>query len=256
MKRYRTLIVAGCLLLLPTLVVGTLALRAVRLEESRLSAQVVEAARQRLLTSSESINLALTEVREGMLTTLRELPADGLAQRLLEWQRGNPLLRNAFVWEAGQGLLLPAAGRPASAEEGDFITRYQGLFSQRIPWDVPGGDAPAPAALAVVSSRSELRQLSQAAPAPAAVSSRAEGWRPWFWENRLYLLAWSTSVDGRLRYGVELEMMALLPRLVDTLPPKPPAGETYALLDDAGAVCFQRGPAVIDAAIRPLLALP
>ncbi|HAD03249.1 MAG: hypothetical protein A2091_08285 [Desulfuromonadales bacterium GWD2_61_12] len=258
MTRSRIALLAGLLLLVPTLVVGALALRAVRLEESRLAAQAVEASRLQLLAGSESINLALAEVREGMLTTLRELSEDNLAERLESWRRGNPLLRNAFVWEAGRGLLLPAPGRQLTEEEAAFVARYQGLFAGRIPWEFPGADQPPPPAAAAYSSRSELRQLSQASPATAAAvgGGRAQGWRPWFWENRLYLLAWSESPDGRRRYGVELEMMALLSRLVDILPAAPPPGETYALLDDAGAVCFQRGPAVITATTRPLLALP
>jgi signal transduction histidine kinase len=51
-------------------------------------------------------------------------------------------------------------------------------------------------------------------------------------------------------------MMALLSRLVDTLPASVPAGETCALLDDGGAVFLQRGTGEVTAASMPALALP
>jgi signal transduction histidine kinase len=205
------------------------------------------------------INLAIAEVREGMLATLRELPEDGLSQRLTAWRDGNPLVRNVFIWERGTGLVLPDPRQPVSDEERAFVARYQGLFAERIPWVEPAGERPAP--VEAVSSRYALRQLSKvAASSPAVEDSSTSlpsgGWRPWFWENRLYQLGWCESRDGRLRYGVELELMALLARLVETLPADAAPGETYALLDDGGAVFLQRGAMEITATTAPILALP
>ena len=52
-----------------------------------------------------------------------------------------------------------------------------------------------------------------------AVSTDARGWIPWFAENRLHLLGWvRRGQDGRV-YGVELEVMTLLSRLITVFPP-------------------------------------
>jgi signal transduction histidine kinase len=92
---------------------------------------------------------------------------------------------------------------------------------------------------------------------PAASSTNAgAGWIPWYSETRLHLLGWVEPAADAVRYGVEVEMMALLARLVGALPSSPSPGEAYALVDGNGEIFHQTGAAVIDATTPKLVTLP
>jgi len=64
--------------------------------------------------------------------------------------------------------------------------------------------------------------------------SGANGWIPWSWENRIYLLGWVEDKDRGMTYGVELETAYLLSRLISDFPDNAPEGRVYALLDGNG----------------------
>ncbi len=245
MRRSRAMIWAWILLLVPTLLIGALALRSVRLEQQRLARQDEQLARDRLQTLATNLNLAIAEMREGLLETLAGISPEQRLEKLERWRLENPLIRNVFIWRGGLGLQFPDPERPASDEERDFIQRYAALFTERLPWDQPLQD-PRPSSTdeaGYLAARSELRELSKVAPQVAAAAASAvsleRGWRPWFWENRLYLLGWVSEQDGRTRFGLEVEMMALLARLLEGLPAQGENGAIYALLDDRGEVFFQ-----------------
>jgi len=278
MKRTGFIIVAWLILLIPTLLIGGVALRLLQHEQLRLAGAATAAAGERARATAESIALAVAEVKDGLLTSLRELPLPDLADRLDAWKRENPLIRNVFIWSPQGGLALPDPHQPVSDEEAGFIRRYDSLFSGRLSWRPPAADpgpkAVADAAESLFSARQELRQLVQskvriaaeaepmadtvaAAPsASVAGAVGASGWLPWFWENRFYLLGWVDSPDGSRRYGVEMETMALLSRLLGTLPATPPSGEVYALVDGNGEVVHQSGGPAIAADTPQLVALP
>lgn len=254
MKSARLLIIAWLLLLVPTLLLGAAALQLLQGEEQRLQGEVREAARNRARSVAESIDLAVSEVQDGLLQTLRQLPRDGLQQRLDAWQQGNPLVRNVFIWQAERGLLFPPPGQPGNAEEAAFIQRYQPLFSGEQPWQQPSPDV-VPAATpssrsSYVEARKELRSLAQQAPTVAAEAdlvanladvAGAGGWRAWFADNRLHLLGWYAPGGDEFRYGVEVELMALLARIGGTLPHEAD-GDSFLLLDGEGRVMQQSGP--------------
>jgi len=245
MRRSRATLLAWILLLVPTLVVGALALRSVSLEQQRLERQDEQLARERLQGVAANFNLAIAEMREGLLETLAGIRPEQRLEQLEHWRLENPLIRNVFVWQSGMGLVFPDPERPASDEEKDFVQRYAALFTERLSWDQPLQDPPAasPEATGYLSARSELRELSKSAPqrgaAPEPLNTLRRGWRPWFWENRLYLLGWVSEDDGRTRFGLEVEMMALLSRLLEGLPAQGEGGGVYALLDDRGEVFSQ-----------------
>jgi signal transduction histidine kinase len=260
------LFIAWLLLLIPTLLLGGGALYLLKGEEARLASQARATAGDRLTAMAGNIELAIAEVKDALLETLQSLPAEDLLRqtdRLEEWKRGNPLVRNVFVWERGRGLRYPDPEQPASGEEADFIRRYLSLFAHPAGWQEPPRDEPAAASTAQVSSilqeRKDLRQLAKQAPlaargaAPAAAApGGSSGWRPWFADNRLHLLGWYEEPGSARRAGVEVEMMALLSRLLGNLPAAPPDGASYALLDDSGAIFHQVGPLEITAESRPL----
>jgi len=290
MRTSKRIILAWLLLLIPTLLLGIGAVRLLRSEDARLLAASRTAAEDRAAAIVANIDLAVAEVEDGLLEALRNFSPADLEGQLDSWQRTNPLVRNTFIWQGGQ-LTWPDPDFPASPEEEAFIRRYQPLFDNASDWQAPAPDAaPAPAAAPtkeIFASRKELRELAQQAPPPpvaadsvrsaapaseglamadaepvtqsAAKPSRRDGksgWRSWYADDQLHLIGWFAPTDSDRRYGVEVEMMALLSRLLVNLPPQPPAGERIALLDGSGAIFHQVGSPSPDAETTPFISLP
>ncbi len=166
---------------------------------------------------------------------------------------------------AGCGLRYPDPEMPSSDEEAAFVRRYLSLFANQSAWQEPPDDTATTATEEQVSSilleRKELRQLAKQAPltadmmaasVPAKTLLGTSGWRPWFADNRLHLLGWYEWNDKSERIGVEIEMMALLSRLLGNFPNDPPNGETYALIDGNGDTFHQVGPLEISTESRAL----
>ena len=254
MNRTRIAIIAWTLLLMAALAIGGLAFYLLRDAERHLAMAGREAERQRARQVAASVDLAVIEAREALQARLAALAAGDLVDALEEWRLDNPLIRNVFVWSPGRGLLFPDPKRPTSDEETAFITRYASLFAGRTAWAPPLEEA-APAVSDQVQARRELAELAKAAPEPDRQAAVTSGWLPWFWQSGLHMLVWAEQPDGR-RYGLEMEMAALLSRLVTILPEPAAAGETWAILDDRGEVIHQRGPADLTAAPRPSLSVP
>ncbi|WP_432823234.1 hypothetical protein, partial [Trichloromonas sp.] len=123
MKRTGFIIAAWLILLIPTLLIGGVALRLLQHEQQRLAGAAVAAASERAKATAESIALAVAEVKDGLLATLQTLPQEDLAGRLDAWRLENPLIRNVFIWAPGGGLSLPDPQQPVSDEEAGFIRR-------------------------------------------------------------------------------------------------------------------------------------
>ncbi len=260
------LLIAWLLLLIPTLILGIGALRLLENEESRLTGQARDTARSRILAIADSIDVSVAEVQSGLLETLRALPQENLVEQLDDWKRTNPLVRNVFVWQQGRGLLYPDPEQPASDEEAMFIRRYLMLFANQTAWQTPALDIPSQPvdtpAKTLLAERKELRSLAQQAPMSASITAEADsyarpapgadGWIPWFADNQLHMLGWFAPDNSRQRSGIELEMMALLSRLIATLPATPADGETYALIDGNDNVFHQVGPLEISETSSPL----
>lgn len=271
MTRIR-LITTWLLLLIPTLLLGLGALYLLKGEEERLASRARATASDRISAIAGNIDLAVAEVKDGLVETLSSLPRDGFMRQtdlLEDWKRTNPLVRNVFIWEGGRGLRYPDPEMPSSDEEADFIRRYLSLFANQAGWLAPADDEPEAAGADEVSSilleRKELRQLAKQAPmvaarsaegaaaaAPAEAMAGSSGWRPWFADNRLHLLGWYEWEGRSQRIGVEVEMMALLGRLLGNFPLDPPDGESYALVDGNGDIFHQVGPTEIKADRRPM----
>jgi len=268
MTRFR-LITSWLLLLVPTLLLGLGALYLLRGEESRLLRSTRATAEDRIAAISGNIDLAIAEVKDAMIEALQGVPAENLQRQadLLEgWKRSNPLVRNVFIWERGRGLRYPDPELPSSDEEADFVRRYLPLFANQAAWTEPTLDSFPPLSVneeqvsSILAERKELRQLAKQAPASVAAEADSaysgvaapsaplagkamgrSGWRHWFADNQLHLLGWYER-GGAARIGVEIEMMALLSRLLGNFPDTPPDDETYALVDGNGNIFHQVGP--------------
>ena len=128
------------LLLVPTLVVGGVAIQLLRREQGRLAERGADAdearraaiaARARLIV--ENVELLVGDVEAGLLDTLAAEPAAGLDGFLDRWEKNNPLVRTAFRCTAGGRLLRPAENSPDEDTRG-FVRRFSREFMQHPPW--------------------------------------------------------------------------------------------------------------------------
>lgn len=130
--------------------------------------------------------------------------------------RGDRFVRNAFVWRAREGFVLPDRA-DATPEERAFLARCEAHLADGAPWDAPG----------------------------AAGAGR--GIRPWPAGERDSLLAWVRLPDGEVA-GVEFETVAWLADRRTLDPPLPSGratGPAFAaeLLDENGGVLL---PSLLD----------
>ncbi|MDR2981218.1 MAG: hypothetical protein LBV12_03110, partial [Puniceicoccales bacterium] len=91
------------LLLLPTLAAGVGALWLLHREQLRIEDQSRATAearriavRDRAYLIAENINVLVTDVQNGLMTTLKEAPVDGPSAFLADWKKANPLVRDVF----------------------------------------------------------------------------------------------------------------------------------------------------------------
>lgn len=286
MKR-RTVILYWLLLLVPTLAVGAVLFQLLLHEQDRIDQQARSSAHDRAQTIAEALQITVEEVEDQLTQALRTIPGVGVLQTLQTWEESNPLVRNIFIWRPRSGLHYPASDATGTTEERRFIARYGELFAPRGVWrhaDAEGqghvlasrrdagqaavsrqaqeGQQTRNLVQAVQQLRVTRRQLKQMAKGaskgnaadrgqPAETSGQGSGWIPWFAENRLYILGWIAGDQGDQIYGIELELMTLLARLVADFPSAAPEGTVYALVDGGGRILHQAGDFPLDAGRKP-----
>jgi signal transduction histidine kinase len=206
---------------------------------------------------------------------------------LVSWESDNPLVRNVFVWKKNR-LLYPVEGMASTPEERRFIGRYEALFTGRMAWDFGGAatreepnglekessvaSSPTPESSTVSSDlrrlksgRKDLLALAKqerTAPSANAFDSASKpeaaplktqsGWIPWFAENQLFILGWVQPDPRGPVYGIELETMALLSRLVTQLPVLKERDTAYGLMSGEGLLLHQSGTFPIDRTKKPV----
>lgn len=282
----RTIILYGLILLVPTLVIGVVAFHLLSHEQERIDQAARSSARDRARVIAETLQVTVEAVEDKLAEELRHIPRDRLEQTLLEWEQYNPLARNVFIWQKGFGLQYPRPGRAAVSEEKRFIARYNALFSGRLPWHTARADARDPSSPKTVGSnagaqsfrgvdsedqpglireirkfktvRHELENMAKggvkhhkSGRGSNIPAQGAGGWIPWFEENRLYILGWVLPGPDDTIYGIELELMTLLSRLVTDFPDSPTDSTVYALLDGSGRILHQAGTATLEEGMKP-----
>ena len=238
--RKSPIILYGALLLLSAVIIAGVAAFLLSRDQARLDQAARDAERGRLQNQARQLALAVSVVQDEMLRSLQSIPSDRLLETLREWERTKPLVRNVFVWQGADDLLLPDSSLPLTREEQGFINRYHTLFSGIHEW----GDAVQEEQYVSVSQELFVRTKTWEPPVRS-------GWVPWYWENRLGLIGWMER-DG-LRYGVELEMVALLSELQQAMPNHMPEDRMVLLLDGGGRRIMQAGSVDDDA--NPVLSV-
>ena len=274
----RPIILFWILLLVPALILGGVAFRMLILEQERTRRSYETTLTEQAYAIAESIELALVGVQDNLARALLDLgpqqPPAILETRLLAWEKTNPLIRNIFVYHPDQGLLYPPRSMAATGEERQFIQRFDTFFSGRTGFDTgrtaSGPEHPRPDALAAAESapvqqktaRQSLYALSRVSEpvqeSAFAMQTDAEesveaasGWIPWFSQNRLHILGWVRHGRGPV-YGVELELMTFLSRLIADFPKTRQPHTAIVLTDGNGAPLHRSGAAAMDDNITPL----
>lgn len=273
----RSIIYFWALILVPTLLMSGAAYRLLSHEQDRIGRSAQEALMERAAAISETVHLTIETVKDNLARSLMKIDPVLLNQTLLDWETSNPLVRNVFVLESGKNLIYPVRGMASTPEQRQFIARFEALFSGRIDFDqLNGNDDPegtrvneagrAASTARQGDARRQLVSLSRAdrkPPAPVAAQAQMEaadnpawgftsGWLPWFSENRLHVLVWVKSVSTAQVYGMEVELMTLLSRLVVDFPTMEDAASAIVLTDDSGNVIHQSGQLKVSAESRPL----
>lgn len=260
----RSIILYWLLLLVPTLIIGAAAFRWLSHEQDWIDQQILSSAMERARAIAENAQLSVITVEEGILEALSQIHSSNIAEKLKEWERNNPLVRNVFIWMPRANLQLPNPKEPTTSEERRFIARYDSLFSGRIPWPLSKAEIETQGSVTsetqqMADGRMELRKLTRlgVSQTERKIAERSKeshvksGWIPWFSENQLFLLGWIRRGPGRPIYGVEIEMMSLLSRLVSAMPPTVPEGVVYGLLDGNGQLLHQSGSSLLKKDANP-----
>lgn len=86
---------------------------------------------------------------------------------------------------------------------------------------------------------------------PGKAMDEKNGWIPWFSENRLFILGWAQQQNNGPVYGVELELMTLLSRLVVDFPQLPDDNTALVLMDGNSQAMHQTGRLEITPGTKP-----
>ncbi len=265
--RRRSIIIFWLLLLVPTLVVGAAAFKLLHNEQRRINQEVKLSAQDRAHVIGDSLQLTVAAVEDGLTEALKRIPIDKLEETLFSWEERNPLIRNSFIWNQKGGLQKPKPGSYTTSEERRFILRYSSLISGRIPWKTSRAEEEQTGLVQsqgirqkktgrqklVEMARKTAREYQSSGGDFKKASLESAGWIPWFEANNLYILGWVRKELGGLVYGVELEVMTLLSRLITDFPllEAVPEGMVYTIIDGNGKVLHQAGKAGLKTGTRP-----
>jgi len=234
----RSILIFWTLLLVPALILAGVAFRLLSHEQERIRQKEVDTLLDQARVIARSMDLSIETVQENLTGSLLDIDSADIRSRLISWEKRNPLVRNVFVYLPEKGLEYPEQTMAATREERQFVDRFAPLFSGRIPFGTTPSSEEGQTPL--ISSRKKLYALSrESKPSPSPSES---GWIPWFSENRLYILGWVQKSQTGPIYGVELELMTLLSRLVAEFPDNSHAGTALVLTGGSGSPIHQAGP--------------
>lgn len=245
------------LLLLPTMLIVGIAYQLILHEQERLDRTAILSLSDRVTTVSEAIQITIADIESELTASLFKIPESNLKKTLITWAETNPLVRNVFIWDRNSSiqLQLPTSGMESTNEERQFIKRYDALFTGRIPWLVIKSDSQDEIPKQQKSNfikkvnkfsleRRKLLDLAKQEvliPENKTINDRQSGWIPWLAENRFFIISWvQVKKEGPI-FGVELELVTILSRLVTELPEINSKNAAYALTGERGQILHQSG---------------
>ena len=271
------------LLTVPTVIIAAVAFRLLQHEQERINQQALISARKSVQVIGDTLQGTVQAVEDELTAALIALDQQDIGNTLSLWELTNPLIRNTFILDPARGLLKPRPDDTVTGEEAQFINRYKALFSGRVPWQASALDRsnqnPKDESVSTIdsiasepdnrsaqipskkvsprqpSARRALLDLAKGVPEQSESASEelevtqpvTSGWISWFADNNLFLLGWVKRQPDGYYYGVELEIMTLLSRLILDFPEPEslPEGIVYGLIDGAGNMLHQVGDAAV-----------
>lgn len=287
MKNVRSILVFWALLLVPTLMIAVTAFNLLSHEQERINNARLDALTRNAGAVSQTIHVTVEAVKDNISRNLLELDPAELEQDLMALVQINPLVRNVFIYK-DKKLIYPDRGMASTREERQFISRYDSLFSGTLGFDfnrIPERERLSQIGASgrtaegsyfsgkaetdrFMSSRklvdlSKLPQKSpekkQAAEADLETGRKVvndSGWIPWFSQNRLHILCWAKKTEKGPVYGIELELMTLLSRLILDFPEIPEKGTALALLDGNHNFIHLSGTIDVEEKQKPAVTMP
>ena len=266
MTSRRAIIIFWTLLLVPALVLAGSAFRQLSFEQERIRRAGITALGDQARLVAQNLDQAMATLQTNLTRSLldinvQDLSTPNLGERLLAWEKTNPLIRNVFIFHPREGLLYPRRSRAATGEERQFIKRFNPLMTGDISFEFnrPANreDNPdfaktaRPGSLYALSRQSvpAISEKKNTAPGTAPKTTGTlgkSGWIPWFSDNQLYVLGWVQPEPEDMIYGIELEMMVLLSRLMTDIPDNSHPGTAIVVMDGNGATIHHTGPLQFD----------
>ncbi len=253
MKRTGILLTAWLLLLVPTLIIGVVTFRLLDRTQELIVTSTVLASAERAQALADSLALTVAEAKAGLAERLAAMDPLAPLDELLALRRTNPLVRNVFVQEPDRTMRWPPPDRPATSEEASFLHRFDDLLAGRADWQYNEREPETAVAPPAPRQRQAVYELARGAPAPRRTNDDDRtGWLAWYAGNQLSILGWRQAHAAAPRFGLEIELAALLSRLVLDLPTVAAEMETIALLDGTGALMHQTGPLPALSDVQPI----
>lgn len=247
------------LLLLPTLVVGGGMAWLLTRERARLDEQTSRAAesrragveaRARLI--AENVELLVGDVQNGLMVTLREVPAIGRSGFLDDWEKKNPLVKMTFVIEADGRIT-----RPVSAADRAWLLRWRrvevpayGAIAGRADRNMAAekSEVATSNSAQVQVARNRLQETARIKGGPA-LEPEQSAWSSFRDGTTLHMLGWRKLAEGRV-IGVEVALSVMASRLGDVLPQTSEPGEAYELREAGGATFQQKNYTSVNSPVK------
>jgi signal transduction histidine kinase len=164
----RRILLSGLLLLVPTLVVGGVAIQLLRREQARLATQgdYAQEARQAALRARarlvvENVELLVGDVQAALLDTLASEDEANLSDFLEQWRKSNPLVRMTFLCTPEGELIYPRTDATEEDARG-FVRRFSPMLRENPPWAIRISEKQADSSETAARERAELarREIS------------------------------------------------------------------------------------------------
>ncbi len=237
MESRRFIIIFWVLLLVPAVVISVVSFKLLLHEQERINRAAVTSFTERAKIIARNIHITIRDVEENLSQSLIGIDKGQLESTLLLWEETNSLVRNVFIWDEKKLLLYPAKGVASTLEERSFIVRFDSFFSGEKAFIADMHTA--------AKEHDSLFDLAKGKVLKKTSFTPQYGWIPWFSQNQLYILGWVKKHQGGPVYGIELELMSLLSRMVVNLPRPGKKGLSYAVLDSKQQVVHLSGDVLV-----------